>query len=311
MSQGPRKDVPRVVIVGGGFGGLNAARKLARAPVRVTLVDRRNHHVFQPLLYQVASAALNPADIAAPIRGVLRQQKNAEVLLADVTAVDLAHKRIILDDGMLDFDYLVIATGATHSYFGHDEWATYAPGLKTLDDAIDIRRRVLIAYEEAEREADSDCRKQWMTFVVVGGGPTGVEMAGSLAEIAHDTLRRDFRHIDPDEARVILVEGEPRVLPAYQEKLSASAKRQLEARITSVADALDAMISDRPYRQKTGLEKASAELRRCAGTQFDPVVVHACLRAIETGKIIPLSHEQIHSALHPFSPTPHSNQPAA
>jgi len=228
MSQGPRKDVPRVVIVGGGFGGLNAARKLARAPVRVTLVDRRNHHVFQPLLYQVASAALNPADIAAPIRGVLRQQKNAEVLLADVTAVDLAHKRIILDDGMLDFDYLVIATGATHSYFGHDEWATYAPGLKTLDDAIDIRRRVLIAYEEAEREADSDCRKQWMTFVVVGGGPTGVEMAGSLAEIAHDTLRRDFRHIDPDEARVILVEGEPRVLPAYQEKLSASAKRQLE-----------------------------------------------------------------------------------
>jgi NADH:ubiquinone reductase (H+-translocating) len=222
------KDVPHVVIVGGGFGGLTAARKLERAPVRVTLVDRRNHHTFQPLLYQVATAALNPADIAAPIRGVLRKQANAEVLLAEVTAVDLAGKRLHLDDGSaLAWDYLIVATGATHSYFGHDEWAEVAPGLKSLDDAINIRRRVLVAYEQAERETDAALRREWMTFVVVGAGPTGVEMAGALSEIARDTLARDFRRIDSREARVILVEGEERVLPPYPPELSESARRQL------------------------------------------------------------------------------------
>ena len=228
MSHPVTSDVPHVVIVGGGFAGLNAARKLRRAPVRVTLVDRRNHHVFQPLLYQVATAALNPADIAAPIRSVLSKQANADVLLADVVAVDLPGKRLVLADGELRWDYLIIATGATHSYFGHDEWATHAPGLKTLEDAIDIRRRVLLAYEAAEREPELERRREWMTFVVVGAGPTGVEMAGALSEIARDTLKRDFRHIEPQLARVILIEGEPRVLPPYPPALSESAQRQLE-----------------------------------------------------------------------------------
>jgi NADH dehydrogenase len=225
---GPDAKLPHVVIVGGGFAGLNAARQLRKAPVRVTVVDRRNHHVFQPLLYQVATAGLNPADIAAPIRSVLRKQKNASVLLADVVSVDTAGKRLVLADGELAYDHLVIATGATHSYFGHDEWAKVAPGLKTLEDAVDIRRRVLLAYEAAERETDPARRAEWMTFVVVGGGPTGVELAGALAEIARGALARDFRKIDPSKARVVLIEGEPRVLPPYPEKLSASAQRQLE-----------------------------------------------------------------------------------
>ncbi|HEY2902653.1 MAG TPA: NAD(P)/FAD-dependent oxidoreductase [Polyangia bacterium] len=220
--------LPRVVIIGGGFGGLNAALGLADAAVQVTVVDRRNHHVFQPLLYQVATAALNPSDIAAPIRGVLRQQANARVLLAEVTAIDLPGRRVHLPDEVLPFDFLVLATGATHSYFGHPEWATFAPGLKTLEDAVEIRRRVLLAYEAAERTTDADERRALLTFVIVGAGPTGVELAGALAEIARHALAKDFRRIDPTQARVLLVEGQPRVLPPYPETLSASATRQLE-----------------------------------------------------------------------------------
>jgi NADH dehydrogenase len=220
---------PHVVIVGAGFAGLNCAKALRRAPVQVTLLDRKNHHLFQPLLYQVATAALNPADIAAPARHVLRRQKNAEVLLAEVSGFDVAGRRVLLDDGSaIPYDHLVVAAGATHSYFGHDEWEPIAPGLKSIEDALEIRRRVLVAFERAEREADPARRRAWLSFVVVGGGPTGVELAGALAEIARHTLGHEFRHIDPRQARVVLLEGGERVLPAYTPASSESARRQLE-----------------------------------------------------------------------------------
>jgi NADH dehydrogenase len=219
---------PHVVIVGGGFAGLSAARALRHAPVRITLIDRHNHHVFQPLLYQVATAGLSSTNIAAPLRHILRRQGNATVLLADATGVDLRHQRLVLRDGEMAYDFLILAAGATHSYFGHEDWSRYAPGLKTLDDAIDIRRRVLLAFEEAERETDDARRDEWLTFVVVGAGPTGVEMAGTLAEIARHTLRGEFRRIVPARARIILVEGTDRVLPPYPARLSEKARQQLD-----------------------------------------------------------------------------------
>jgi NADH dehydrogenase len=220
----------RVVIVGGGFGGLQAAKALADAPVQVTLVDRRNHHLFQPLLYQVATAALSPADIAQPIRSVLRGQSNVEVILAGVDAIDVAAKEVVLEEdaGRLPYDYLILAAGANHAYFGHDEWAPNAPGLKTLEDAIDIRRRILTSFEEAEREPDPARRKALMTFIVVGGGPTGVEMAGAIAEIARFSLARDFRHIDTRDAKVILIEAGTQLLATFPERLSRHALRDLE-----------------------------------------------------------------------------------
>ncbi len=221
-------DIPHVVIIGGGFGGLYAARALKGVAVRVTVIDRRNHHLFQPLLYQVASAALNPSEIAYPIRAALRRQTNARVMLAEALDVDVERQRIVLDEGELDYDFLIVATGATHSYFGHDEWATHAPGLKTIEDALEIRRRVLLAYEAAEREDDPERVREWLTFAVVGAGPTGVELAGALAEIARHALAKDFREIDPADARVLLLEGGERVLPPYPPKLSAKAQRQLE-----------------------------------------------------------------------------------
>jgi NADH dehydrogenase len=218
-----------VVVIGGGFGGLAAARRLGRLPVDVTLVDRRNHHVFQPLLYQVATAGLSPAEIAAPIRHILRRQRSTRVLLGEATAIDLATKRVRLDGSELAFDYLVVAAGATNSFFGHDEWERHAPGLKSIEEALEIRRRALLAFERAEREDDPERRRQWLTFAVIGGGPTGVEMAGAFAEIARHTLAREFRRIDPASARVVLVEAGPRVLPAYPPELSTKARRQLEA----------------------------------------------------------------------------------
>jgi NADH dehydrogenase len=220
---------PHVVVVGGGFGGLSAARGLARLPVDVTLVDRTNHHVFQPLLYQVATAGLSPAEIAAPIRHILRRQRATRVLLGEATAVDVEAKTVRLDGLELAYDYLILAAGNTHSYFGHDEWRPHAPGLKTIEEALEIRRRVLLAFEQAEREEDAEARRAWLTFVVIGGGPTGVEMAGALGEIARHTLAREFRRIDPKSARIVLVEAGPRVLSAYTEDLSERARLQLEA----------------------------------------------------------------------------------
>jgi NADH dehydrogenase len=238
-------DSAHVVILGGGFGGLYAARALRRAPVRITLVDRRNHHLFQPLLYQVATAALSPGDIASPIRWILRRQRNVEVQLADVQRIDVARRVVVLSDGEIPYDYVIVATGATHAYFGNDHWRRVAPGLKTLEDALDVRRRVLLAFERAERERDPGRRAALLTFVVIGAGPTGVEMAGALAEISRQSLARDFRHFDPGSARIILLEGGPSVLASFPEPLRDAARHDLErlgvevrtgARVTDVAE---------------------------------------------------------------------------
>ena len=223
------KTIPRIVIVGGGFAGLWATRALARADVRITLIDRRNHHLFQPLLYQVATAGLSAPDIAAPLRHILRGQRNVEVRMGEVVAIDGAAKSVALRDGeVLRYDFLLLASGATHAYFGHDDWAPHAPGLKTLDDALAIRRRLLLAFERAESAENAQARAAWLNFAVVGGGPTGVELAGTLAEIARHTLRDEFRRIDPAEAKVRLIEAGPRVLPSFPESLSAKARAQLE-----------------------------------------------------------------------------------
>jgi NADH dehydrogenase len=221
------EEKPQVVIVGGGFGGLEAAKKLAGQDVRVIVIDRTNYHLFQPLLYQVATAALSPADIAAPVRAILSRWNNIEVILAEVESVDIEAKKIKTTDLEIPYDFLILATGARHSYFGHNEWEKLAPGLKSLEDAIELRRRLLMAFEYAEKITDEAARKAAMTFVIIGGGPTGVEMAGAIAEIARYTLAKDFRHIDPSQARVILIEGEPRLLASFPEDLSASAMKQL------------------------------------------------------------------------------------
>lgn len=237
---------PTVVIIGAGFAGLAAARGLRDVAVDVVVIDRANHHTFQPLLYQVATAGLSAPQIASPIRHILRSQKNARVLLHDAIAIDAAGKRVLLVDGEIGFDFLVVAAGLTHSYFGHDAWARYAPGLKTLDDALEIRRRILLAFERAECEPEAAKRAAWLTFVVIGGGPTGVELAGTLAELARHTLTDEFRAIDPAQARVLLLEGGSRILNTYPETLSAKAARQLQrlgvevrvnARVISVDDA--------------------------------------------------------------------------
>jgi NADH:ubiquinone reductase (H+-translocating) len=235
---------PHVVIVGGGFGGLIAALALRDAPVRVTLVDRSNHHLFQPLLYQVATAALSPAQIAAPIRHILAGQGNCTVWMAEVVRVDAANRRVVLTDGELSYDVLILAAGATHSYFGHDEWAPFAPGLKTIADAEAIRQELLLAFERAERLSDSAAQRRQLTFVIVGGGPTGVEMAGAISEIAFETARRDFKHIDTANARVILVEALDRLLASYPEKLSRRAHQDLtelgiEVRLKSLVTRID------------------------------------------------------------------------
>lgn len=216
-----------VVILGGGFGGLEAARCLKSAPVRVTLVDRCNHHLFQPLLYQVATAALSPGDIASPIRWILRHQRQTRVLLAQAHTIDVERRKVLLDRGELDYDYLIVATGATHAYFGHDEWARFAPGLKTLDDALNIQRRILLAFEAAELETNAAVQRRLLTFVIIGAGPTGVELAGALAEIARHVLAHEFRSIHPDAARIILVEAGPAILAAFPDKLRLAAEHSL------------------------------------------------------------------------------------
>lgn len=275
-----QQPTPHVVIVGGGFGGLYAARALKRAKARVTLVDRRNHHLFQPLLYQVATAALNPADIAAPIRSILRRQANVSVVLGEAVQVDAVGKRVMLADGELSYDYLIVATGATHSYFGHDAWARDAPGLKSIEDALEIRRRVFLAYERAEREPVADGRRAWLTFVIIGAGATGVEMAGALAEISRSALSGEFRHIEPRKARIILIEGMPRVLPTYPPDLSAKAQQQLESlgvevrtgtRVTGV-DALGVLIGEERLAARTVVWAAGVQaspLARSLGVPLD------------------------------------------
>jgi NADH:quinone reductase (non-electrogenic) len=269
-----------VVIIGGGFGGLYAARSLRNAAVDITLVDRHNYHLFQPLLYQVATAALNPSDIAAPIRSILRRQKNVSVILGEASAIDTQRKIVKLADGELSYDYLIVATGATHSYFDHPEWKGSAPGLKTIDDALEIRRRVLLAFEAAERETDPVRQNAWLTFVIVGGGPTGVELAGALSEIARQTMIRDFRHINPSSARVILVEGRDRVLPVYPPDLSDKARKQLvglgvevitRAQVTNVSSH-EVCIGEQRIPTRTVLWAAGVEaspLARTLGVPLD------------------------------------------
>lgn len=238
--------LPHVVIIGGGFAGLSAAKALRRKPVQVTLVDRRNHHLFQPLLYQVATATLSPGDIASAIRWILRHADNVRVILGNVDAVDVAARRVHLDDGAtLDYDYLIVATGARHAYFNHPEWEQYAPGLKTLEDALEIRRRILIAFERAERESDPATQQELLTFVLVGGGPTGVELAGTLAEIARQTLRDEFRSIDPTRARIVLVEAGPTILPTFPEKLRVAARRSLQRLAVEVREGTPVTAIDR------------------------------------------------------------------
>lgn len=242
--------MPHIVIIGGGFAGLYAARGLKRVPADVTVVDRHNYHLFQPLLYQVATAGLNPSDIAAPIRSILRSQQNVTVILGEAVSVDVAQKRVQLDDGhSLSYDLLVVATGATHSYFSHPEWEQHAPGLKSIDDALEIRRRVLLAFEAAERENDPVEQNALLTFVIIGGGPTGVELAGALSEIARHTMVRDFRHIRPESARVILLEGRERVLPPYPPDLSEKARQQLiDLGVEVITDAVVTDVNDREVR---------------------------------------------------------------
>ena len=238
------KRKPRVVVIGAGFGGLTAARKIAHLPVHVTVIDRRNHHTFQPLLYQVATAGLSPGEIAAPIRWILRNRSNVEVLLEEVVDFNLQQKKVITRQQVLDYDYLIVASGATHAYFGHEEWEPFAPGLKTIEDALEIRRRVLLAFEMAERQVAQGEEVTPIRFIVIGGGPTGVELAGTLAEIAHHAMKHEFRKIKPEQSRILLIEGGPRVLPAYSEELSQKAKEQLqklgvEVRTSSIATRVD------------------------------------------------------------------------
>ena len=247
---------PHVIIVGAGFGGLEAAKKFASQDVRVTVIDRTNYHLFQPLLYQVATAALSPADIAAPVRAVLSKCRNIEVILAEVESVDVEAKKVKTVDQEIDYDYLILATGARHSYFGHNDWEKLAPGLKSLEDAVELRRRILLAFEFAEKTTDEAERRAAMNFVIIGGGPTGVEMAGAIAEISRYTLARDFRHINPSEARVILIEGMPRLLAAYPPDLSESARKQL----------VDLGVEVRTSTRATNLTEAGVQI----GNEFIP-----------------------------------------
>ena len=281
---------PHVVIIGGGFGGLTAARSLGHAPVRVTLIDRRNHHLFQPLLYQVATAALNPADIAYPIRAAVARQRNTRVLLAEACSIDVVNKRVMLDAGELAYDYLIVATGATHSYFGKDAWAPLAPGLKSVEDALEIRRRIFVAYEAAERESGMDAQHEWLTFVVVGGGPTGVELAGALGEIGLHTLAKDFRAIDSTTVRVVLCEGKDRVLGTYPEKLSEAAKRALEKRHVEVKlNTLVTAIDDRGVTVKGahGEERIAARtVLWAAGVAASPLARSLGVPLDRSGRVI-------------------------
>ncbi len=283
---------PHVVVIGGGFGGLEVARRLAHAPVEVTLLDRRNYNLFQPLLYQVATAALNPSDIAYPIRGALAKQRNARVLLAEVTSIDVADRKVGVDGGHgeLAYDFLVLATGSTDSYFGHDDWEPLAPGMKSIEDAVEIRRRVYLAYEAAERETDPVKQREWLTFVVIGGGPTGVELAGAFGEIGLQTLVKDFRSIDPTSVRVVLCEGKSRVLMTYPPKLSEAAKQALERRHVDVRlDAMVTAINPHGVTVETagGYERVAARtVVWAAGVKASPLAAKLSVPLDRSGRVI-------------------------
>ena len=281
-----RGELPRVIVAGAGFGGLAAARELARAPVQVTVIDRHNYHLFQPLLYQVATAALSPADIAEPIRVVLRRQQNATVLLDEILGIDTGARRVELRFGVArEYDYLVLATGSQYTYFGHNDWPRLAPGLKSIDDATLIRRRMLLAFEEAETISDPVIRQRLLTFVLVGAGPTGVEMAGALAELAHSTLSRDFRHINPGTAHILLVEAGPRVLSGFPERLAAFARHSL-ARM-GVKVVLDTPIEaiDQNGVVARGRRIEAANVIWCAGVEASPVAQWLGLPAGKGGRV--------------------------
>ena len=270
---------PRVVIVGGGFGGLYAAKRLGHAPVSLTLIDRRNFHLFQPLLYQVATGALSPGEIASPLRAVVGRNPNTEVVLGEVRDLDAANRRLITDYGELPYDELIVATGATHSYFGHDEWAALAPGLKTIENATAIRGRLLAAFEQAERETDLEKRREWLNFVIVGGGPTGVELAGALSEVANDSLRHDFHHIDPTDAHILLVEGERHLLPAFPPELSAKAEEELK----------ELGVHTRKDTRVTGIDKTGVTMTSASGEErlaARTVLWAAGVRASRMGKVL-------------------------
>jgi NADH dehydrogenase len=277
---------PKVVVIGAGFAGINAAKVLARAPVDVTVVDRKNHHTFQPLLYQVALAVLSPAEIASPVRTVLRHAHNIEVLLGEVSGFDLPKRVVRLDGLELPYDYLVVAAGATHAYFGHPEWEAIAPGLKTLEDALEIRRRVLLTFETAEREAIAHRSSPPLNFVIIGAGPTGVELAGAIADIARHHLQSEFRAIDPRQSRVILLEGGPRVLPVYPEDLSASAERQLKSMGVEVRT--NAMVTNlEPDAVWVGKEKIpAAVILWGAGVSASPLGRMLGVPADRAGRVI-------------------------
>lgn len=282
-----QRNLPRVVIIGGGFGGLEAAKALRKLPVRVTLLDRQNHHLFQPLLYQVATAALSPADIAEPLRAILQKQANTEVILAEVQQIDTAAKRVTTSDGEVAYDYLILATGARHSYFGKDEWEKFAPGLKSLDDALELRRRMLMAFEIAEKTESDEVRAAAMTFVVVGAGPTGVEMAGALKEISRITLRKDFRHIDSSQAHVILLDAAPRVLPTFSPDLSESARRQLfdigvDVRLGTMVEKID----ETGVTLKSGEKIPSRTIVWAAGNAASPLGASLGVPLDRMGRVI-------------------------
>jgi NADH dehydrogenase len=266
-----RKEEPHVVILGGGFAGLAAARTLRNAAVRITLIDRSNHHLFQPLLYQVATAALSAPDVSTPIRKLLRKQRNATVWMSNVQHVDVENRRVVLDGAIVEYDYLILATGMTHQYFGHDEWARFAPGLKTVGEALEIRGRILRAFERAELETSPEVRRAWTTFVVIGGGPTGVELAGALAEIAGRTLASDFRSFDPRTTRVVLAEAGPRILPTFAEELSQRAREQLEALGIEVRTGKPVSDIGQDYVEIDGEHIASRTIVWAAGLSASPL----------------------------------------
>jgi NADH dehydrogenase len=288
---------PRVVIIGAGFGGLYAARKLGKLPVRITLVDRKNHHTFQPLLYQVATAGLSPGEIASPIRRIVRGRKNTRVFLAEAVGFDLAKKTVKLENISVPYDYLIVATGSTHSYFGHSEWAHFAPGLKTVEDALEIRRRILLAFEQAERQASVFGKHDPLNFVIVGAGPTGVELAGAIAEISRRVLVRDFRFIDPRSARVLLLEYAPRVLTTYTEDLSESARKQLEK--LGVEVRTGTMVTEvTPTSVKTGNEEIpAAVVLWAAGVKASPLGAMLGEKTDKAGRV--LVNQYLNLAGHP------------